>query len=52
MEISDEQSEKSSENSFNEVVTAAMARGYAIISTMMVPPQVNLAYCPHPEVTR
>ena len=43
METSDEESENSSENSFNEVVSAAMARGYAIMSTMMVPPQVNPA---------
>ena len=50
MERSDEESENSSENSFNEVVTVAMAGGYAIISTMMVPPQVNIAYRPHPEV--
>ena len=43
MATSDEESENSSENSFNEVVTVAMARGYAIMSTMMVPPQVNPA---------
>jgi len=51
MERSDEESENSSENSFNEVVTVAMARGYAIMSTMMVPPQVNPTYH-HPEATR
>jgi hypothetical protein len=34
----------SSENSFNELVTAAMAGGYAIMSMMKVPPQVNHAY--------
>ena len=44
MERSDEESENSSENSFNEVVAAGMAGGYAIMSTMMVPPQVNPAY--------
>jgi len=44
MERSDEESENSSENSFNEVVTAAMAGGFAIMSTMMVLPQVNPAY--------
>ena len=46
----DEESENSSENSFNEVVIAAMARGYAIMSTMMVPPQVNPTYR-HPKAT-
>jgi len=50
MATSDEESENSSENSFNEVVIAAMTRGYAIMSTMMVPPQVNPAYH-HPEAT-
>ena len=44
MATSDEESENSSENSFNEVVIAAMTRGYAIMSTMMVPPQVNPTY--------
>ena len=38
MERSDEESENSSEHSFNGVVTAAMTGGYAIMSTMMVPP--------------
>ena len=51
MERSDEESENSSENSFNEVVSAAMAGGYAIMSTVMVPPQVNPAYR-HPKATR
>ena len=41
METSDEESANSSENSYNEVVTVALAGGYAIMSTMMVPPQVN-----------
>ena len=45
MERSDEESENSSENSFNEVVAAGMAGGYAIMSTMMVPPQVNPPFC-------
>ena len=40
METSDEESANSSENSYNEVV-AALVGGYAIMSTMMVPPQVN-----------
>ena len=44
MERSDEESENSSENSFNEVVAAGMAGGFAIMSTMMVLPQVNPAY--------
>ena len=50
METSDEESANSSENSYNEVVTVALAGGYAIMSTMMVPPQVNPAYH-HPEAT-
>ena len=50
METSDEESENSSENSFNKVATAAMAGGYAIMSTMMVLPQVHPAYR-HPEAT-
>ena len=44
MERSDEESENSSENSFNEIITATMAGGFAIMSTMMVLPQVNPAY--------
>ena len=44
MERSDEESENSSENSFNKIVTAAMAGGYAMMSMMMVPPQVNYVY--------
>jgi len=48
---SDEESENSSENGFNKVATAAMAGGYAIMSTVMVPPQVNPAYR-HPKATR
>jgi hypothetical protein len=40
---SDEESKNSSENSFNELVTAALAGGYAM-SMMMVPPQVNPDY--------
>ena len=44
MDRSDEESENSSENSFNEMVTAAMAGGYAIMSMMIVPPQVNPGY--------
>ena len=50
MERSDEESENSSENSFNKIVTAAMAGGYAMMSMMTVPPQVNYVYH-HPDIT-
>ena len=43
MEHSDDESQNSSENSFNEMVTVAMAGGYAIMSMLQVPPQVNPA---------
>jgi hypothetical protein len=43
MEISDEESENSSENSFNKLVNAAMAGGIAM-SMMMGPPEVSLVY--------
>ncbi|XP_066384532.1 uncharacterized protein [Miscanthus floridulus] len=41
MDISDEDSQNSSENSFNEMVTAAMARGYAYVYMLQVPLQGN-----------
>jgi len=50
MERSDGESENSSENSFNKIVTAAMAGGYAMMSMMTVPPQVNYVYH-HPDIT-
>ena len=50
MERSDEESENSSENSFNEIVTAAMAGGYAMMSMMTVLPQVNYVYH-QPDIT-
>jgi len=50
MERSDEESENSSENSFNEIITATMAGGYAMMSMMMVPPQVNYVYH-QPDIT-
>ena len=43
MDNNDEDSQTSSENSFNEMVTVAMAGGYAIMSMLQVPPQVNPA---------
>ena len=41
MDNSDEDSQNSSENSFNEMVTAAMAGGYAFVYMLQVPPQGN-----------
>ena len=41
MDNSDEESQNSSENSFNEVVTVAMAVGYAFVHMLQVPPQGN-----------
>ncbi|XP_066312676.1 uncharacterized protein [Miscanthus floridulus] len=40
MDNSDEDSQNSSENSFNEMVTAAMAGDYPIVYMLQVPPQV------------
>ena len=39
MDNNDEDSQNSSENSFNEMVTAAMAAGYAFAHMLQVPPQ-------------
>ena len=41
MDNSDEDSQNSSENSFNEMVTTAMAGGYAFVYMLQVPPQGN-----------
>jgi len=41
MDNSDEDSQNSSENSFNEMVTAAMAACYAFAHMLQVPPQGN-----------
>ena len=41
MRNSDEESQNSSENSFNEMVTATMAAGYAFAHMLQVPPQGN-----------
>ena len=41
MDNSDEESQNSSENSFSEMVTAAMAAGYAFAHMLQVPPQGN-----------
>jgi len=41
MDNSDEDNQNSSENSFNEMVTTAMAGGYAIVYMLQVPPQGN-----------
>jgi len=41
MDNNDEESQNSSENSFNEMVTAAMAAGYAFAHMLQVPPQGN-----------
>jgi hypothetical protein len=46
MDRGDEESEKSSENSFNECATAALAAAYAYeeMHTLEVPPQVTGGY--------
>ena len=41
MDNSDEDSQNSSENNFNKMVTAAMAGGYAFVYMLQVPPQGN-----------
>ena len=41
MDNSDEESQNSSENSFNEMVTVAMAAGFAFAHMLQVPPQGN-----------
>ena len=41
MDNNDEESQNSSENSFSEMVTAAMAAGYAFAHMLQVPPQGN-----------
>ena len=41
MDNSDEDNQNSSENSFDEMVTAAMAKGYAFVYMLQVPPQGN-----------
>ena len=41
MDNNDEDSQTSSENSFNEMVTVAMAGGYAYMYMLQVPPQGN-----------
>ena len=51
MDNSDKESQNSSEMSFNEVVTAAMAAGIAIWDMPQVPTQGN-PYVPVPEPTR
>ena len=51
MDNSDEESQNSSENSFSEMVTAAMAAGYAFAHMLQVPPQGNHVISV-PELTR
>ena len=51
MDNNDEESQNSSENSFNEMVTAAMAVGYAFAHMLQVPPQGNHVISV-PELTR
>ena len=41
MDNSDKESQNSSENSFNEMVTAAMAASYAFAHMLQVPPEGN-----------
>ena len=50
MDNSDEESQNSSEMSFNEVVTVAMVAGIAIWDMLQVPTQGN-PYVPVPEPT-
>ena len=41
MDNNDEDSQNSSENNFNEIVTAAMVGGFAFVYMLQVPPQGN-----------
>ena len=41
MDNNDEESQNSSENSFNEMVTAAIGAGFAFVHMLHVPPQGN-----------
>ena len=50
MDNNDEESQNSSETSYNEVVTATMAVGFAIADMMQVPTQGN-HYVSVPEPT-
>ena len=50
MDNSDEDSQNSSENSFNEMVTAAMAVGYAFAHMLQEPPLGNHVFSV-PELT-
>ncbi|XP_066351707.1 uncharacterized protein [Miscanthus floridulus] len=51
MDNNDEDRQNSSENSFNEMVTAALAGGYAYMYMLQVPPQGNHVISV-PELTR